>query len=114
MTRIAQAGGIVLENRVGGVLAVSRAFGDHALRNSGLIATPYVTKITLQNYDKYLVIASDGIWDEVSDQDSINLCSDDKNTKEIANSLVKTALDRGSKDNISVIVLRFNGATSLY
>jgi hypothetical protein len=35
-------------NRVGGVLAVTRAFGDHMLRDSGLTAVPYINKITLK------------------------------------------------------------------
>lgn len=63
--------------RVGGVLAVTRAFGDHALRDSGLIAVPHVIKYTLKPFDKFLIIASDGIWDELSDQDAINYCKDD-------------------------------------
>ena len=37
-----QAGGSVLFDRVGGMLAVSRAFGDFALESSGLICTPHV------------------------------------------------------------------------
>jgi serine/threonine protein phosphatase PrpC len=54
-------------NRVGGVLAVTRAFGDHSLRDSGLIAVPHIVKYTLKPFDKFLVIASDGVWDELSD-----------------------------------------------
>jgi len=49
------------------VLAVTRAFGDHALRKSGLIVTPHVLKYILKPFDKFLVIASDGVWDELSD-----------------------------------------------
>ena len=49
------------------MLAVTRAFGDHALTRVGLIATPHIVKYILKPFDKYLVIASDGIWDEMSD-----------------------------------------------
>ena len=45
--RIKQEGGLLLDNRVGGVLAVSRAFGDHALRKSGLSAIPEINKYIL-------------------------------------------------------------------
>jgi serine/threonine protein phosphatase PrpC len=69
--------GLIVMGRVGGVLAVTRAFGDHALRDSGLIAVPHVIKYTLKPFDKFLIIASDGIWDELSDQDAINYCKDD-------------------------------------
>ena len=54
-------------NRVGGVLAVTRAFGDHALRDSGLTAVPHIVKHVLKPTDKFLVMASDGVWDELSD-----------------------------------------------
>mmetsp|Transcript_30706 Transcript_30706/g.22361 ORF Transcript_30706/g.22361 Transcript_30706/m.22361 type:complete len:139 (-) Transcript_30706:281-697(-) len=65
--RIKQANGVIVGDRVGGVLAVTRAFGDHALKKDGLIVLPSVTKYILKPFDKYLVIASDGIWDELSD-----------------------------------------------
>lgn len=109
--RVKQSGGIILDNRLGGVLAVTRSFGDHALTRVGLIATPHIQKYTVKPFDKYLVIASDGIWDELSDQDAISLCNDEISCKQIAATIVKMAITRGSKDNISVIVLRFNGAT---
>ena len=97
-------------NRVGGVLAVTRAFGDHALRDSGLTAVPHILKYTLKPFDKFLVIASDGVWDELSDQDAVSFCKDDVSAKQIAQQIVKTAVQRGSKDNVSVIVVRFNGS----
>ena len=49
------------------MLAVTRAFGDHSLKKAGLTAVPHVLKYTLKPFDKYLVIASDGVWDELSD-----------------------------------------------
>ena len=109
--RVKGGGGIIVDNRLGGVLAVTRSFGDHALTRVGLIATPHIKKYTIKPFDKYLVIASDGVWDELSDQDAIDLCHDDATTKRIAQLIVRTALQRGSKDNISVIVMRLNGAT---
>jgi protein phosphatase 1L len=74
----------VLDGRVGGVLAVTRAFGDHSLKRAGLIATPHVLKHNLRPFDKHLIIASDGVWDELSDQDAVNLCHEDLSTKQIA------------------------------
>jgi serine/threonine protein phosphatase PrpC len=53
--------------RVGGTLAVTRAFGDHSLRKLGVIPTPHVKKYALRPSDGYLVIASDGLWDIMSD-----------------------------------------------
>ena len=112
--RVKSGGGIILDNRLGGVLAVTRAFGDHALTKVGLIAEPHIVKYTIKPFDKYLVIASDGVWDELSDQDSIGCCHEDISTKQIAQQIVKNSLTKGSKDNISVIVLKFNGATGAH
>lgn len=109
--RIKGGGGIILDMRVGGVLAVTRAFGDHSLRRSGLSAEPHIVKHTLRPVDKFLVIASDGIWDELSDQDAVNYCNDDMPCNKISQMIMKTAIEKGSKDNISVIVLKFKGAT---
>ena len=66
----------MIDMRVGGSLAVTRAFGDHALKKDGVIAKPYINKHVLRTCDKFLVIASDGVWDVLDDQDSANLCND--------------------------------------
>ena len=45
-------------------LAVSRALGDHFLKNEkqGVIEIPHLTKpIQLRNDDKFLIVASDGV-----------------------------------------------------
>ena len=46
-----------MENRVGGSLAVTRAFGDHALKTTGVTAKPFINKHILRPFDKFLVIA---------------------------------------------------------
>ncbi len=101
-------GGIILDNRVGGSLAITRAFGDHSLKKDGVIAKPYIKKQILKSADKYLVVASDGVWDVLEDQDAVNFCKDEFNCKEIAQAIAKSAIDKGSKDNISCLVLKFN------
>ena len=56
-----------MDNRVAGGLAITRALGDHAYKNFGVISTPYVVRHVLRPFDKHLIIASDGIWDTVTD-----------------------------------------------
>ena len=65
--RVRMDGGIILEGRVGGSLAITRAFGDHGLKKDGVIAKPYIKKLILRSTDKYLVVASDGVWDALED-----------------------------------------------
>jgi protein phosphatase 1L len=56
-----------MNNRVAGGLAITRALGDHAYKNFGVTGLPYIVRHVLRPFDKYLIIASDGIWDTVSD-----------------------------------------------
>jgi serine/threonine protein phosphatase PrpC len=65
--RVKRDGGIIMDDRVGGALAITRAFGDHALKKDGVIAKPYIKKHMLRPTDRYLVVASDGVWDVLED-----------------------------------------------
>lgn len=47
--------------RVQGTLAVSRSFGDFALKKY-ITCEPEITKYAIQPSDKYVVMASDGFW----------------------------------------------------
>lgn len=58
-------GGKLVMNRLGGVLAVTRAFGDISLKNHGLISKPDIKKIPIRLHHRYVIIASDGLWDYV-------------------------------------------------
>ena len=106
--RVIQSGGIVVDGRVGATLAITRAFGDHSLKGKGVIAKPFIKKHQLKSTDKYLVIASDGVWDSMEDQDAINYCREECSTKDIAQAIVKGAIDKGSKDNTSCLVIKFH------
>ncbi len=100
-----------MEGRVGGTLAITRAFGDHSLKKDGVIAKPFIKKHILRPNDKFLVIASDGVWDSMEDQDAVNYCKDEFNSKDIAQAIVKGALEKGSKDNTSCLVVKFNSTS---
>jgi protein phosphatase 1L len=51
--------------RLAGVLAVTRAFGDTQLKQYGLISQPAIKKIPLRLHHRYVIVASDGLWDYV-------------------------------------------------
>lgn len=109
-TRIENAGGVVVWAgtwRVGGVLAVSRAFGDRLLKRY-VVATPDITETTVGPEDQLVVLASDGLWDVVSNDDAVGLIKDIKDAQVAAKKLTEEAYARGSCDNISCIVVRFN------
>ena len=59
--------------RVQGDLAVSRAFGDCHLKRWGVIAAPeLVTYVLDTNLHRWLVLASDGLWDVMSESQVAN------------------------------------------
>ena len=105
--RIQKEGGTVDDDeRLNGILAVSRAIGDHDLKNKGLSAVPHFNKKMLTTKDKFCVIASDGIWDEIDNEQAFEIAKDCDNAEELAKKLMNTAIAKGSSDNISVIVIK--------
>jgi len=108
--RIEELGGFVMRDRVLGMLAVSRAFGDHTLKQF-VSARPYISKMTLTGDEEFLIVACDGLWDELSDEEAVKLVRDNfyKNGSEMkaADALVQRALEKGTKDNVTVMVVFF-------
>lgn len=59
--RIANAGGLILNNRVNGVLAVTRALGDAYMKDL-VTGHPYTTETVVQpEMDEFMIIACDGV-----------------------------------------------------
>ena len=107
--RIKSRGGYVFNGRVLGQLAVTRAFGDLNLKSQGIIPTPYMKNVDICTDsigDAYLIIASDGIWDVLEDEELLDICyKNTKTTSELAKSILNNVLKRGSFDNCSIIVV---------
>lgn len=93
--------------RVGARLAITRAIGDHKLRRDGVIANPTINRLAIKPTDKWVIIATDGIWDWFEEEDIVNITS--KNgaaAKNVAEEIVKRALEQGSRDNITCLVIK--------
>ncbi|XP_044733042.1 probable protein phosphatase 2C 58 [Chrysoperla carnea] len=78
--RIVKAGGkVTSDGRVNGGLNLSRAIGDHAYKQNKdlpaeeqmITALPDVTKISITPDDEFLVLACDGIWNFMSNEEVI-------------------------------------------
>jgi serine/threonine protein phosphatase PrpC len=52
---------------VGGVLAVSRAFGDKLLKQY-VVADPEIKEEVVDSSLEFLILASDGLWDVVTNE----------------------------------------------
>lgn len=80
--RISAAGGWVEFNRVNGNLALSRALGDFAFKCNEeksakeqiVTAYPDVTVEELTPDHEFVVLACDGIWDVMSNQEVVDFC----------------------------------------
>ncbi|EYE92994.1 type 2C protein phosphatase PTC1 [Aspergillus ruber CBS 135680] len=108
--RIASAGGLVLNNRVNGVLAVTRALGDAYLKDL-VTGHPYTTETVIQaDADEFVILACDGLWDVCSDQEAVELIRNVPDAQEASRVLVDHALARFSTDNLSCMVIRFDSS----
>ncbi|KAB5558462.1 phosphatase 2C-like domain-containing protein [Coniochaeta sp. 2T2.1] len=106
--RIANAGGLILNNRVNGVLAVTRALGDTYMKDL-VTGHPYTTETVIQpEFDEFIIIACDGLWDVCSDQEAVDLIRTVSEPVTAAKMLVDHALARFSTDNLSCMVVRFD------
>ena len=57
-------------------LAMSRSFGDRIAHSVGVISEPEITEYSFFHEDKFLILASDGIWEFISSDEFINLVRD--------------------------------------
>jgi protein phosphatase 1L len=119
--------------RVGGLLALSRAFGDAYMKASaqfegvpsgsdgyssgfGVVAEPYISIEALQPEDSFLVLASDGLFANeergggggLSNEEVAAMCKKmaGKSCEEIAAALANEAVAAGTTDDVTVLVIK--------
>ncbi|BAF14862.2 Os04g0451900, partial [Oryza sativa Japonica Group] len=92
--------------RVCGQLAVSRAFGDRNLK-SLLKSEPDIKVEDIDYTAELLVLASDGLWKVMNNQEVVDVAKRFKDPQAAAKQLTAEALKRDSKDDISCVVVRF-------
>ena len=105
--RIISSGGVIVNGRVYGALMLSRSFGDWAIKSYGVIVDPHITKIEVTDDDLFLIIASDGVWDVIKDEECKEFYANSKNTLDLCKNIVAESLKRGSQDNISCFAISF-------
>lgn len=105
--RIESDGGVVAWAgtwRVSGVLAVSRSFGNRQMK-TWVISRPDIAQRKLGPQHSALVIATDGVWDVVGNDEAAALVCKHSSAEAAARALVIGAYERGSMDNISAVVV---------
>ncbi|KAI3439862.1 PPM-type phosphatase domain-containing protein [Psidium guajava] len=91
--------------RVDGQLAVARAFGDKSLKIH-LSSEPDVAVEMIDDESEFIILASDGIWKVMSNQEAVESIRNIKDAQLAARHLIEEALKRNSKDDISCIVVK--------
>ncbi|KAA0031544.1 putative protein phosphatase 2C 58 [Cucumis melo var. makuwa] len=92
--------------RVDGQLAVARAFGDKSLKIH-LSSEPDVEVKTVDETTEFMILASDGIWKVMTNQEAVESIRHIKDANVAAKRLIDEAVSRRSTDDISCIVVRF-------
>ena len=53
-----------------------------------------------------MILCTDGVWDVVTEEDMFYLTLNIENTEQIAKDILKQAMENGSTDNMSCIVIK--------
>ncbi|KNA14289.1 hypothetical protein SOVF_108770 [Spinacia oleracea] len=73
-------------------LAMTRAFGDFDMKSHGIIVTPEVTHRRLTPEDQFLLLACDGVWDVLSNEEVVSVVKSVKNKEAAGKAVVDEAL----------------------
>lgn len=94
---------------------MSRALGDRVASMAGVTAEPELCTTYLKEHDKFLILATDGIWEFISSGEAVRVVKgpfEAGRPEACCELLVKEALNRWKRvdntvDDITVIVLFF-------
>ncbi|XP_068659984.1 probable protein phosphatase 2C 34 isoform X1 [Aristolochia californica] len=98
-------------------LAMSRAFGDYCVKDFGLISMPEVTQRNITDKDQFILLATDGVWDVISNQEAVEIVASTGDKGKAAKRLVECAVRAWGRkrrgiavDDCSAICLFFNSS----
>ena len=113
--RILEAGMEIIDDRICGTLMLTRIFGNYEYKeenekdnNTGLICEPFISKINidLNIENQFLFLASDGIWDILTEEDIQNIIKKYQDTQKICSVIIKKCLENEAWDNMSVFAVK--------
>ena len=97
-------------------LAMTRSFGDVIGHNVGVTSEPEITKTIFNGSERFAIIASDGIWEYIDSEESVEIVKEfyenDMDANGAVESLVREAFSRwkieeDTVDDITAIVVFF-------
>lgn len=87
-------------------LAMSRSFGDLVAQSVGVTSTPEQNMIELCPEDKVMVLASDGVWEFMENEEVASIIFpfyQQRNAEKAAETLVRAAFKRWKREESSSI-----------
>jgi len=83
-------------------LAMSRSLCDHIVHSVGVSSVPDVTEHELTDEDAMLIIATDGLWEFVSNQEAVDIAASSDDPQQAVNTLIREAVRRwmGTEENV--------------
>eukprot|EP00877_Chromochloris_zofingiensis_P002581 jgi/Chrzof1/12323/Cz06g30100.t1 len=92
---------------------MSRALGDQLAHQVGVSSEPDCITVELTPQDKFIVLASDGVWEFISNKEAVDMIAKCDTAEEGCRQLVDEAYQRwlaeedGVVDDITAVVVRF-------
>ena len=82
---------------------MSRSFGDYVARSVGVISEPEITAYRLKLGDKFVIVASDGIWEFITSEEAVRIVgtiyAKKKNVEECCEALTRLAIQRWNHED---------------
>ena len=115
--RILESGMEIIDDRICGTLMLTRIFGNYEYKEEnemdnnnikGLICEPFISKIEidLSIENQFLILASDGVWDILTEEDVQNIIKKHHDTQKICSIIIKKCLENEAWDNMSVFAVK--------
>ena len=125
--RILESGLEIIDDRINGTLMLTRIFGNYEYKNNikneneeieeneennnynkGLICEPFISKINidLSIENQYLILASDGIWDTITEEEIQHIIQYHTDTQQICSIAIKNCLRNEAWDNMSIFAVK--------
>ena len=120
--RILESGLEIIDERINGTLMLTRIFGNYEYKNineneedendidnnKGLICEPFISKINidLNIENQFLILASDGIWDIITEEEIQQIIQKYQDTQQICSIAIKKCLRNEAWDNMSIFAIK--------
>lgn len=86
-------------------LAMTRSFGDQAAAQVGVIASPEILEMNLVPGDQFIILASDGVWEFISNEEAAAIIMPhflNNSAEKAAEAIVKESIKRWQEEDTSI------------